>query len=77
MKTTKKPRETLNKFLVENFYKDNKKKGNSIKIEETYTDDFVIINIAPSSHCFAVPQRGCSQFNNLLLTLIMIHKDLR
>ena len=77
MKPANKTRGTLNRFLVENFYKDNKKKGGSIKIEEIHTDDFVVINIVPSPHCFAVPQRGCSSFNNLLLTLIRIYKDLR
>ena len=72
MKTPKKTRKTLNKFLVENFYKES-----SIKIEETHTDDFVVINRVPPPHCFAVPQRGCPSFNNLLLTLITIYKDLR
>ena len=68
METSEKKR-TLQKFLVENFYKDQtpKRKKDPLKFEETYKDGFVIINL---------PSHG-SSYNNLLLTLIRLHNDLR
>ena len=68
MDTSKKnPQETLKRFLVENFYKDDKKKT-LLETEETYIDDFVIINIISPE---------CSSYNSLLLSLIRIYRDLR
>ena len=60
---------TLYKFFVENFYKDKtpKTKKDFLKFEEKYKDGFVIINF---------PSQG-SSYNNLLLTLISLHNDLR
>ncbi len=68
METSKKKR-TLHKFIVENFYKDKtlKIKKEPLKFEEKYKDGFVIINL---------PSHG-SSYNNLLLTLIRLHNDLR
>ena len=68
MKTTNKTRGTLNRFLVEDFYANSKKKKDLIKFEETLFEDFIVINIVLPHH---------STFNNLLLTLISIYKDLR
>ena len=61
-------RGTLNRFLVEDFYTDAKKKKRLIKFEEIQFEDFIIINIVPPQH---------STFNIILLTLISIYKDLR
>ena len=68
MNPATKTRETLNRFLVENFYTDTKKKKFFVKIEETQFEDFIVINIVPPHH---------STFNIILLTLISIYKDLR
>ena len=48
MNTSKKhPQGTLKRFLVENFYKDDKKKKiPRLEIEETHIDDFIIINLS-------------------------------
>ena len=68
MNTPKKnPQGTLKRFLVENFYKDDKKKSR-LEIEETHIDDFVVINII--SH-------ECLSYNFLLLSLMRIYRDLR
>ena len=68
METSGKKR-TLHKFIVENFYKDKtlKIKKGPLKFEEKYKDGFVIINLPSQS----------SSYNNLLLTLIRLHNDLR
>ena len=59
----------LKRFLVENFYKDDKKKKiPRLEIEETHIDDFIVINLI-------APQ--CSSYNSLLLSLIRIYRDLR
>jgi len=63
----------LNRFLVEDFYANSKKKKDLIKFEETLFEetlfeDFIVINIVLPHH---------STFNNLLLSLISIYKDLR
>ena len=68
MNTSKKhPQGTLKRFLVENFYKDDKKKSR-LEIEETHIDDFVVINIISPE---------CSSYNSLLLSLVRIYRDLR
>ena len=68
MDTSKKnPQETLKRFLVENFYKDDKKKAR-LEIEETHIDDFVVINIISPE---------CLSYNFLLLSLMRIYRDLR
>ncbi len=58
----------LNRFLVEDFYANSKKKTHLVKFEETLFEDFIIINVV-------LPHN--STFNNLLLTLISLYKDLR
>ena len=57
----------LHKFIIENFYKDDKKKSR-LEIEETHIDDFVVINIISPE---------CSSYNSLLLSLVRIYRDLR
>ena len=67
MNTKTKSRGTLKRFLVENFYKEDKKKT-LVEIEETHIDDFVVINTVPPE---------CASYTFLLLSLIRIYRDLR
>ena len=65
MHPQKKPKTSLHRFLVEDFYKDSPFLE---KVEEVFFEDFIIITVVS-------PPK--STFTKTLLTLIEIYKDLR
>ena len=68
MKPSITTRGILNRFLVEDFYTPSETEKRLVKAKKTSFEDFVIINIVLPHH---------STFNNLLLRLISLYKDLR